>query len=392
MTPAPSLRHLIAPLALLASLAGACRTPDYTRPLGPGEPALIRVDLERLDLPLEQEWHARESILPALENSIAWTRRPHAERFFPAAGIDHTRALASLERFHELLLESHDAAEFARRFEAEFDAYVSAGWNGRGGGVLFTGYCTPLLPGNLERTPRYRYPLYAKPDDLEKDSAGKTLGWRTVGGLVPFPSRRAIEANGLFEDRGLELVWLEDPLDAYIAHVNGSAFVELPDGELFRLGYSAKNGRPYRSLGAELVLAGEIPAERMSLRAIRDWAAATPREEVIELLRANESYVFFQPIDGNPHGSLDVEVTGERSLATDKTLFPRGALVFVDAEVPDRNGRMAPFRKLLFDQDTGGAIRTAGRADIYLGVGPEAEERAGHVQSEGQLYYFFLKG
>jgi membrane-bound lytic murein transglycosylase A len=377
---------------LLVLPLAACRaTPDYGRPLEPGQPALQLVALEALDLPIAKEWAAREEIVPALERSIAWTRRRHAEQFFPMAGIEHARALASLERFRDLLLFSENATEFERSIRAEFDAYASAGWDSHGGGVFFTGYCTPLLRGSLVRTPRFRYPLYAKPPDLEKNKEGKTLGWRTAGGLVPFPTRASIERRGLLENRDLELAWLEDPIDAYIAHVNGSAFIELPNGDLHRLGYSAKNGRAYASLGKALIEAGTVPAEEMNLDAIRKWASSAPTEAVMELMHANESYVFFQPIMGNPHGSLDVEVTAERSIATDKTLFPRGALVFVDAELPGRFSDPRPFRQFLFDQDTGGAIQTAGRADIYFGIGDEAEARAGNVKAPGQMYYFFLK-
>jgi membrane-bound lytic murein transglycosylase A len=168
--------------------------------------------------------------------------------------------------------------------------------------------------------------------------------------------------------------------------VNGSAFVELADGTLLRFGYAGKNGRPYTSLGKELEADGKIPRGQVSLKTIRAWAAASPPEEVSEYLNRNQSYVFFTPIEGNPHGSLDVPVTAERSLATDKSLFPRGALTFAAGpmEAPAVN-------RFLFDQDTGGAIRTAGRADIYLGIGPEAEEAAGGTRVEGQLYYLFSR-
>ena len=110
-----------------------------------------------------------------------------------------------------------------------------------------------------------------------------------------------------------------------------------------------------------------------------------------EVLGRNESYVFFTPIEGNPRGSLDFEVSARRSLATDKSLFPRAGLCFVDTELPTPYGDALPFRQLMLDQDTGGAIRTAGRADIYLGVGPRAEQLSGATRSPGQLYYFFLR-
>ena len=219
---------------------------------------------------------------------------------------------------------------------------------------------------------------------------GVILGWETAIGRLPqYPSRGAIEAGSLLADRGLELAWLKDPIDSYLAHVNGSAFIRLPDASLFRLGYAGKNGRTYRSLGKALEAEGKIPEGQASLRAIREWAREAPAEEIDEFLHLNESFVFFTPIEGNPHGSLDVEVTAARSLATDKTLFPRGALVYVAA--PPLTAGGAPVNRFFFDQDTGGAIRTAGRADIYLGIGDEAEELAGTIKTEGQLYYLFLK-
>jgi membrane-bound lytic murein transglycosylase A len=386
-------RTWLATAALLVLPLTACRSTgaDYDRALPDGAPALLPLGKKEKPPDLTAQWNARDEILPALDRSIAWTRRKHAQQFFPIAGIDYARALASLERFREVLVGSASAESFNQTMLAEFEVLKSAGWDGRGGGVLFTGYCTPLLRGSLERTARYRFPLYALPDDLVKGTHGEILGQTTPAGLVPYPSRRVIEANNLLADRGLELVWLEDPVDAFIAHVNGSAFVELESGEIARFGYAGKNGREYRSLGKELIADGVISVKKMSLGAIRDWAKRTSEEQKLEYLHRNRSYVFFTPIVGNPHGSLDVEVATARSLATDKTLFPRGALVFVDAKVPNPSGKEQPFQQLLFDQDTGGAIRTAGRADIYLGIGPDAEARAGATQAEGQLYYFFLK-
>ena len=278
--------------------------------------------------------------------------------------------------------------KFQRSIEDEFTIYKSAGWDGKGGGVLFTAYCTPILRGSLEPDGVYRHPLYALPSDLVKGRDGSVLGWETRFGRRPdYPSRAAIEASGMLA--GQELVWLADPIDAYLAHVNGSAFIQLPDGTMHRLGYAGKNGRMYTSLGRELEDDGKIPKGQASLRSIRAWAAESSPEEVRDYLNRNQSFVFFTPIDGNPHGSLDVEVTGGRSLATDKTLFPRGAITFVDTKLGPSGS--ADVHQFLFDQDTGGAIRTAGRADMYLGQGPEAERSAGATRAEGQLYYLFVK-
>ncbi|MCB9905192.1 MAG: MltA domain-containing protein [Planctomycetes bacterium] len=336
-------------------------------------------------------WYDRDELMPALERSIEWTDRDYARNFFPIEGVTHHRALDSLLRFRELLLEAHDARSFERAVQREYQVYTSAGWDGKGGGVLFTGYCTPILDGSSVATAEFAYPLYALPDDLVKNSDGSIQGRRTADGIEPYPARSVIEANSTLAGRGLELVWLRDPIDAFIAHVNGSAFVRLPDGQMARFGYAGTNGREYTSLGRELVSAGRLQRGTVNLKTIRGWARQHP-DEVDDFLNRNERFVFFTPITGNPRGSLNVEVTGGRTLATDKSLFPRGALVYVDTHLPGAEYTDGEeYHRVMLDQDTGGAIRTAGRADIYLGVGDHAEELAGTTRVEGQLYYLFLR-
>ncbi len=378
-------------LLCLTACSGEELKKDYTRALPPGAPALIPLRPGEPRPDVRPEWAAKASILPALDHSLEFLNKPSAPRYFPMAGISHEKTLASVVRFRELLETSPDEEAFARAIDKEFQVYKSAGWDGTGGGVLFTGYCTPILDGSLERTDVYKYPLYALPPDLVKDKEGETQGQQTATGLQPYPDRRTIESSGMLDGQGLELAWLRNPLDAYIAHVNGSAVIRLPDRSLYRLGYAGKNGHEYSSLRAALVKAGELKEAAANLTTIRAWAAEHP-DEVPEYLARNESFVFFTPIDGNPRGCLNVEVSANRSIATDKSLFPRGALVFVDTKLHYGGGRSPKsFNRFMFDQDRGGAIRTAGRADLYLGIGQGAERLAGTTQEEGQLYYYFLK-
>ncbi|MGQ0553453.1 MAG: murein transglycosylase A [Planctomycetota bacterium] len=381
-------------LGLALSLAAGCAAPagpEYGRALPPGAPALLPLGPGEPWPDVLADWNRRETLLPALQRSIDWTNRPSAAGHFPIEGVSHERALRSLQRFHELLSTSTSGEAFRAALEREYTVYKSAGWDGQGGGVLFTGYCTPILDGSRERSEVYRYPLYGLPPDLVKGTGGTILGQQTSAGLRPYPERSEIEREQLLAGQGLELAWLKDPLDAYIAHVNGSAVIRLPDRSLYRLGYAGKNGREYNSLGQALVRDGQLKAANVNLSTIRDWGRQNP-DKLPDYLDQNASYVFFTPIDGNPRGSLNVEVTAERSLATDKTLFPRGAVVYVDTQREWRSGgNSQPMQQFMLDQDTGGAIRTAGRADIYFGVGPSAERAAGKTQAEGQLYYFFLK-
>ncbi|MFT5199466.1 MAG: membrane-bound lytic murein transglycosylase A [Planctomycetota bacterium] len=381
-------------LCLLMAL-GSCRAkaptgPDYGRELPYGTSPLMLLSANELRPDVSATWIDRADFLPPLKSSIAWTHLAYSHQFFPAAQISHDVALQSLKRFHELLLTCRTANEFESKVQTEFDFYRSAGWDGRGGGVLFTGYCTPVLDGSLIRSESYRYPLYALPPDLVKADDGTILGRRTKTGMQAYPTRRTLETSGMLANQGLELVWLRDPLDAFIAHVNGSAFIRSPDGTELRFGYAGKNGQPYTSMGGQLVKDGLISKDSLSLGTLRAWAAQNP-ELVDEYMHRNDSYVFFGPISGNPRGSLNLEVAAQRTLATDKTLFPRGALVFVDTVLPVPGGGFMPFAQMMLDQDTGGAIRTAGRADIYLGVGHSAERMAGTTRSEGQMYYLFLK-
>lgn len=377
--------------ALLLVVTAACRsTPDYGRALPDGAPALIPLGPNEKHPDFQASFFERDEILPALDQSLAWMKKKTSERFFPIEGVTFARAQASLERFRELLTTSPDADTFESRIESEFTIYKSAGWNGKGGGVLFTGYCTPILDGRLAADTTYKYPLYALPADLAKGPDGAILGRKTDAGLEPYPTRSVIEATAMLEGKGLELVYLKDPVDAYIAHVNGSAFIELQNGEMLKLGYAGKNGREYKSLGQELVKDKKIAKDKVSLAGIRQWAHEHP-DEVASYLNRNDSYVFFTKIDGNPRGSLNVPVAAFRSLATDKRLFPRASIVFVDAKLGEKSNDGPDLHHFMFDQDTGGAIRTAGRADVYLGVGPEAEKLAGHTRAEGQLYYLFLK-
>jgi membrane-bound lytic murein transglycosylase A len=386
-----AIMKLLTPCVLLLLATAACKTtPDYGRPLPPGAPALIRLAPGEARPDWGPQWNNRWEILPAVEQSISFLQRKSAPRYFPIEGVTHERAMASLVRFREILSQSQSSAEFQSAITSEFDVYKSAGWDGKGGGVLFTGYCTPILDGRLKPDQEYRYPLYSLPSDLVKGPEGEILGRKTDSGAVePYPTRRAIEAGALLEGRKLELAWLRDPLDAFIAHVNGSAFIKLESGELYRLGYSGKNGQRYTSLGGELVKDKKLGKDELSLASIRRWAKANPGE-IEEYLARNDSYVFFTPIDGNPRGSLNVPVTDGRSLATDKTLFPRASIVYVEGRVGP-GAEATEVHRFMLDQDTGGAIRTAGRGDVYLGIGPEAESRAGATRVEGQLYYLFLK-
>ncbi len=177
---------------------------------------------------------------------------------------------------------------------------------------------------------------------------------------------------------GTELVFLADPFEVYIAHVQGSARLRLGDGKMVTVGYAANNGHDYVSVGKELVKDGKIAPEALSLQAMIDYFRAHP-QEVQEYTWRNPRFVFFAVHEGAPHGSLNEPVTPLRTIATDKAIFPRAALAMVVTNLPRRldGVQPRPYRGFALDQDTGGGIRAAGRCDIYMGIGDQAGKLAG---------------
>ncbi len=366
---------------------------NYSQPLPVGQVALQKI-VDPRDYPDFSEGLAdRESLLRALDESVAYFKKPSSKKYFPYLDVAHERAQKSLEAFRALVLSASTGAELNREIVARFDVYRSVGCDNEGT-VLFTGYCEPIYRGSLSPSPEFRFPLYKLPPDVAKDEEGKPLGKRTAFGVVPYETREEIETGRILEGRGLELVWLRDRLEAYIVQVQGSARILLPDGRELRVGYAGKTDRPYRSIGQALVDDGRIRADDLSLSAIKEHFAKNP-SDLDHYLYLNESYVFFQETKDGPFGSLGAKVTPLRTIATDKAVFPRGAIAFADTVKPHLSSVGAierrPFRAFVLDQDTGGAIRSAGRCDIFMGTGPDAERLAGHTRSEGRLYYLFLK-
>ncbi len=365
--------------------------PDYSRPLPDGMPAIRKLD--RRDWPdLAHAFETRDPLLlDAVDRSVLWFTKPSSKTHFPVQSISHAQSQSSVIGMQDLLNNAPDRRAFMADLERMFDVYESVGYNGEGV-VLYTGYYSPVLNASLKRTGAFQYPLYTRPDDLVTDEkTGRPLGRRTANGdIVPYYTRGEIESRNMFE--GSELVWLPDAMSAYIVHVNGSAKLRLRDGSAMYVGYAGKTDRPYASLGRAMVEAQLLDPNRVSLSEMKKAFAREP-ESVRQLMHANQSYVFFQQYpQGNwPAGSLGFPVTRERSLATDKSVYPRGGLILVDTETLTMTGAKRRFSQFMLDQDTGGAIKAPGRADIFMGIGPTAEIVAGGQYAEGRLYYVFLK-
>ncbi|MEE4365170.1 MAG: MltA domain-containing protein [Desulfotignum sp.] len=277
--------------------------------------------------------------------------------------------------------------------------------------VLFTGYFEPTFNGSLYPDDRFLYPLYSLPEDLvEIDLAmfsDKYKGHDRLKGrvaenrVVPYFSRQDINGMTDFHQRAVPVAWLESRVDRFFLEIQGSGRLQTPDKEIIRVHYAGSNGNQYRSIGRYLIEKQEIAKENMSMQAIRQWLEDHP-ERMDEVLHHNESFVFFRTETGGPFGSIGVQLTPLRSMATDYRLFPRGAPCFVNTALPDPDNpnsiemstdldqwdRVSLF---VMNQDTGGAIRGPGRADLFCGSDGYARFAAGHMNIRGQLYFLVLK-
>lgn len=284
-------------------------------------------------------------------------------------------------------------------FESWFKPYLAKD-NGKAEG-LFTGYYEAELKGSYNKSSAYQYPLYRKPDDLVSVSLGDfadDLGGQTIWGMVkdgrlkPYPTRTEIEA-GYLNGRGLELMWVDDPVDVFFLQVQGSGRVKMDDGSVVRVGFAGKNGRPYQSIGRVLIDSGELGRDTVSMQAIRKYIHKD-KERGKALMNQNPSYVFFREIEGDgPIGAQGVALTEARSLAVDRRFIPLGVPLWLDTTKPKvPEGTIdGPLRRLVMAQDTGGAIKGAVRGDFFWGYGDNARARAGLMKQKGQYYLLLPK-
>ncbi|MFL6237099.1 MAG: murein transglycosylase A [Thermoanaerobaculia bacterium] len=291
--------------------------------------------------------------------------------------------------------------EGARRlFESRFQPWSAR--NNRNPLGLFTGYYEPLLHGSRRRHGRYTVPLYGRPPELvmvdlgrfRDDLKGKRIAGKVEKGtLVPFADRKAID-EGALASRKLEIVWVDDPVDAFFLQVQGSGRVELAEGGEMRVGYAAQNGHPYTSVGRALIQSRALNPQAVSMQTIRAWLEAHP-DKIDDVLEKDASYVFFQEVKGEgPMGAEGVPLTPGRSMAVDLSYLPLGVPLWLAAGAPDPDLQKPDHKlhRLFVAQDTGGAIRGPVRGDLFWGFGPEAEALAGRMKHRGKLWVLLPKG
>lgn len=350
---------------------------------------------------------AYASLIRSIENSLVYFKRVPLSRNYTYGDEFYTAAhmIVSLETLLEFVKNFPDEAALDGFIRKNYFVYAAAGNSEKQ--TQFTGYYEPTYPGSLEKSERFSHPLYSKPGDLleidlslfsDKYKGHKRLVARvneTQKRVVPYFSREQINQTKEFGDKAPPVAWLQSRVDRFFLEIQGSGRIELEDGRVLRVHYAGSNGNAYRSVGRYLIEQNEIPKEKMSMQAIRKWLEENP-ERIDEVLHYNESFVFFGEEEGGPYGSLGVEITAMRSIATDSRLFPKGALCFLKTRLPKTVGEQ-PVEKweetsfFALNQDTGGAIKGPARADIFCGNDAFAEFTAGHMNVFGKLYFLVLK-
>jgi membrane-bound lytic murein transglycosylase A len=357
-------------------------------PAAPEEPALV---LEPVPYTRLKGWDVddQSGAMAAFLRSCASLLKQPADKPMDGDGFAGTVGDWQPDCQAAAAVRPGDPIAARRFFEDRFTPFaVLAGGDPQG---LFTGYYAPIVEGSRSRDDRHTVPLYKVPPELvmvdlglfRPGLKGERIAGKLEGNrLVPFASRAEI-VGGALAGRGLEIMWLKDPVDAFFLQIQGSGLVRLPDGGLVRLGYAAQNGHPYTAVGRILIQRGDVPREEMSMQRIRAWIAANPAKGAA-LMDENASYVFFeeQQADGAV-GALGVPLTGGRSLAVDRKHLPLGAPVWLEARGEDGARHLS---RLVVAQDTGGAIRGIVRGDFYWGEGDKAEAAAGAMKDTGRYY------
>ncbi|MHC5742921.1 MAG: murein transglycosylase A [Nostoc sp.] len=331
----------------------------------------------------------RKALLASIDNSLLYLTKGDAiaaYQNYPVREITLDRVRRSLLRFRQLVVSSKSAAQLQAAVSREFVFYQSVGNDGKGT-VKFTAYYEPVYTASRVKTAIYKYPLYRLPPDFSQ--------WPK-----PHPKRIDLEGkDGLKGNksklRGLELLWFRDRLDAYMVHIQGSAQIKLTNGKTTSIGYAGGTDYPWTSIGKELAKDGKLPLNGLTMPRLISYFRQKP-QELNNYLPRWERFIFFQETSGRgATGSIHVPVTAERSIATDKSLMPPGALALIynSFPYPASGGKLErrTVSRFVLDQDTGSAIKGPGRVDYFMGSGKLAGDRAGVTGGNGSLYYLLLK-
>ncbi|MCG2725498.1 MAG: MltA domain-containing protein [Elusimicrobia bacterium] len=353
----------------------------------------------------------KESLLKAAKkNALYLESIKDNERFymFGARKVNAKLLIASANKFLAILKDSKNETDFNLRIKENFDIYQMAGSDNEGT-VTFSSYYEPIIEAGLTKTKKYKYPIYAKPPDLiyanledfnPKFKGEKISGRIENGNLIPYYTRNEIDFQNLFEGKNLEIAWFINRIDIMDLHIQGSGKLALPDGKTIKAKFAATNSLPFKGWITHLLDIGVLKREDLNYQKAKQYILEHPEIEK-ETLSVNKRYTFFEleeigdPLEG-PQGTFGYPIVGMRSIATDASILPLGALAYISLNMPkiDAENKFIGLQsdsRFVFCQDTGGAIKGPGRVDFFAGTGHKAHVFANKLWEKGTLHIFVLK-
>ncbi len=378
-------------LIVVYCLLTACSTGTISPTTPPAQPGQSAQTAPPVEQPTRKAMHvpAQWSALPG------WTHddlKPAWETFLQSCTALKKQVLWSEVCNSAASLQNPGSAALRTFFETQFTPYQVVNMDRSEEGMI-TGYYEPLLKGSHKPSKRYRFPIYAAPDELltiDLSSSYPDLKELKLRGrldgrkVVPYYTRAEIMSNPQIL-QGYEFLWVEDEVELFFLHVQGSGRIMLDDGEIIKIGYADQNGHPYSSIGKLLVQRGELLLENASMQGIKQWGQNNPRK-LPELLQNNARYVFFRELPSDlsgPIGALGVPLTAGRSIAIDPQSIPQGAPVYLATTWPNSK---KPLNRLMVAQDVGSAIKGGVRADFFWGFGHDAGNQAGKMKQSGKMW------
>jgi membrane-bound lytic murein transglycosylase A len=249
-------------------------------------------------------------------------------------------------------------------FEQNFTPYVIYNSRKESEKGLVTGYYVPMLKGSRIKSSRFQYPIYEKPKDFK----------------LPYKTHKRIDEEGA---NARVICWVEDRVERFFLHIQGSGTVKLDTGEVIGVGYSAQNGYKYTSIGNYMIRNFGLDRNRLSADFIKKWVRDNP-DRADEVLHSNKSFVFFQEQASDlATGAMGTNLVPESTIAVDTSHIPLGTPIYIKTTDPVTK---EPLNHLYMAQDRGGAIKGIIRADLFFGFGDDAGKRAGNMRNSGEFY------
>jgi membrane-bound lytic murein transglycosylase A len=368
-----SLR-LIGLYALLVTFLASCANPPVT-PATPSThptPAAASAEAPARSTPAPNaRWVAVVlSELPNWQNDSPLAAWPALQR-----SCTRLAKQATWQAFCQATISLPSSDNAARALlEQHLTAYTQTDEVGKDTGIA-TAYFEPIYAGSLQRGGAYQWPLYAAPEPMTTLARDQ---------LTP------VKGEPHWVLKGKELAWLDNPIDPFLAQVQGSVRLRLPDGSIKRLGFAAKNGLPYASIASTLVRQGVFTLNQASMERIKGWAMGKDAPTVQAVLNTNPSFVFFKwldlPAELGPVGAYNVPLSAMRSVAVDTAHTPLGVPLWLDTATV--NGRL---QQLMLAQDVGSAIKGVARVDIYAGTGEDAGKLASAQKHPSKVWVLWPK-